>query len=105
MEGFLRLRWPSWLRRVVTRACAIVPALALCAAGGEDGAFTLLLASQVVLSVALPFAIVPLVRLTSDRARMGEHVSPAWMRAASAAGVALVVAADAWLLVWVAHPR
>jgi manganese transport protein len=71
MEGFLRLRLPSWARRLVTRAVAIVPVIAVTALYGESGTAELLVFSQIVLSMQLPFAVIPLVRFVSDRRKMG----------------------------------
>ncbi|WP_174279033.1 Nramp family divalent metal transporter [Sphingomonas bacterium] len=79
MEGFLHLRLPVWARRLVTRLLAIVPAALVVVATGDAGATRLLVLSQVVLSLQLPFAVVPLVRFTGDRALMGAHVSPRWL--------------------------
>ena len=88
MEGFLRVRLPPWLRRIATRLLAIIPAVLAAAWYGESGTAKLLILSQVILSMQLPFAVVPLVRFTSDRAKMGVFVNPAWL-----SGVACVVAA------------
>jgi manganese transport protein len=74
MEGFLRLRLPDWARRLVTRAIAIVPVLVITALYGESGTAKLLVASQVILSMQLPFAVVPLVRFVTDREKMGAFV-------------------------------
>ena len=71
MEGFTDLRWPPWLRRLVSRLAAMVPALVAVGLHGNEGAMQLLILSQVVLSLQLPFAVVPLVRLTGDRSIMG----------------------------------
>ena len=71
MEGFLHIRLPPWLRRLVTRAAAIVPAVIGVALWGERGLGQLLVLSQVVLSLQLPFAVIPLVLFTSDRGKMG----------------------------------
>ncbi len=71
MEGFLNLRLPAWLRRIVTRLIAIVPAVVVASLYGESGTARLLIGSQVVLSLQLPFAVYPLVRFTGDRAKMG----------------------------------
>jgi manganese transport protein len=71
MEGFLRLRLPQWLRRLLTRGLAIVPVIAVTALYGESGTAKLLVLSQVVLSMQLPFAVVPLVRFVADRRKMG----------------------------------
>jgi len=75
MEGFLSLRMRPWMRRLLTRALALVPAVATIALLGDRGTYKLLILSQVVLSLQLPFAVVPLVRFTGDRARMGEFAS------------------------------
>ena len=71
MEGFLNIRMRPWLRRLVTRLVAIIPAAATISAAGARGTFRLLILSQVILSMQLPFAIIPLIHFTSDRRRMG----------------------------------
>lgn len=78
MEGFLNLRLPPWFRRLVTRLIAIIPAVIVTAIAGERGTEELLVLSQVVLSLQLPFAIIPLIRFTSDRSKMGEFVNRRW---------------------------
>jgi manganese transport protein len=78
MEGFLRIRIPNWARRLLTRALAIVPVVGVTAIYGERGTAELLVFSQVVLSMQLPFAVVPLVLFVSDRKKMGRFaISPA----------------------------
>ena len=74
MEGFLHLRLPNWARRLITRGIAIVPVVIVTALYGESGTGQLLVFSQVVLSMQLPFAVIPLVRFVSDRRKMGEFV-------------------------------
>ncbi|WP_182356031.1 Nramp family divalent metal transporter [Komagataeibacter europaeus] len=74
MEGFLRLRIPHWARRLLTRGLAIVPVVIVTALYGDRGVGQLLLASQVILSLQLPFAVIPLVMFVSDRRKMGEFV-------------------------------
>src|SRR5664279_4934071 len=81
MEGFLDIRLPGWARRLITRSIAIVPAATVTIWYGEGGAAKLLILSQVVLGVALPFAIVPLVMFTADRSKMGDFVAPRWVTA------------------------
>jgi manganese transport protein len=71
MEGFLGLRMPMWARRLVTRGIAIVPVIVVTAIYGDSGTAQLLVLSQVVLSMQLPFAVIPLVRFVSDRRKMG----------------------------------
>ena len=99
MEGFLDLRIRPWLRRLITRAIAIVPAAIVAIIYGESGTAKLLVFSQVVLSLQLSFAVFPLVRFTSDRVKMGEFVNSPALRF-SAYGVATVIASlNVWLLV------
>jgi len=83
MEGFLDLRLPAWLRRMITRLLAIVPAVIVASLYGESGTAKLLVLSQVILSLQLPFAVVPLVQFTSDRKLMGRFVNPIWLKAAA----------------------
>lgn len=80
MEGFIRFRMRPFLRRLITRLIAIVPAVTVLLTMGERGTYQLLILSQVILSIQLPFAIIPLVHFTSDRQLMGEFVSPWWVR-------------------------
>jgi manganese transport protein len=80
MEGFLSIRLKPWLRRLITRGIAIVPTVIVTAMYGESGTAHLLVLSQVVLSLQLPFAVVPLVAFTSDRAKMGTFANPAWLK-------------------------
>jgi manganese transport protein len=101
MEGFLNLRLRPWLRRLITRLLAIIPAIVVIVLYGERGTGALLILSQVVLSLQLPFAVFPLVMFTSDRRKMGAFVAPLWMRML-AWPVALIIAVlNAWLLVQV----
>src|SRR5207248_516552 len=79
MEGFTNLRMPLWARRSLSRALAIIPAGAVALLYSNAGTARLLIASQVVLSLQLPFAIVPLIRITADRAQMGEFANPRWL--------------------------
>jgi manganese transport protein len=80
MEGFLNIRLRPWLRRLITRLLAIVPAVICTALYGESGTAKLLIFSQVILSMQLSFAVIPLVTFTSDRAKMGRFVNPAWVK-------------------------
>jgi manganese transport protein len=98
MEGFLELRLPPWLRRLATRAVAIVPAVIAGALYGESGIARLLVASQVVLSLQLPFAVIPLVAMTGSRRVMGAHVAPAWMAGAAWLLAGLIVAVNVLML-------
>jgi manganese transport protein len=80
MEGFLNIRLRPWLRRLITRLIAIIPAVIVTALYGESKTTDLLVLSQVILSLQLPFAVVPLVLFTSDRRKMGEFASPVWVK-------------------------
>ena len=99
MEGFLDIRLPPWLRRLVTRTIAIVPAAIVTIWYSEKGTAQLLILSQVILSLQLPFAIVPLVMFTSDRNKMGELIAPRWLTALAALVAAIVIALNVKLLV------
>src|SRR6202165_4153841 len=79
MEGFIDIRLPPWARRLLTRAIAIVPAASVTIWHGEAGTAKLLILSQVVLGLALPFSVIPLVMFTADRAKMGDLVAPRWV--------------------------
>jgi manganese transport protein len=97
-EGFLNLQLPLWLRRMVTRLLAIIPAVIVVGINGE-GATQLLVLSQVVLSLQLPFAIVPLVRFTNDKAQMGAFANPLWLKLAAWLIAAIVITLNVKLLV------
>jgi manganese transport protein len=98
-EGFLDLRLPVWLRRMATRLLAIVPAVIVVALSGDVGATRLLVFSQVVLSLQLPFAVVPLVAFTASRTKMGALVSPVWLQIVAWTIAAVVIALNLTLLV------
>jgi manganese transport protein len=98
MEGFLNLRVRPWLRRLITRMLAIIPAIIVVALYGERGTGTLLIASQVVLSLQLSFAVFPLVLFTGDRAKMGPFVAPVWMRVLAWTVAVIIAALNGWLL-------
>lgn len=99
MEGFLELRIRPWLRRLITRMIAIVPAAIVAILYGESGTAKLLVFSQVVLSLQLSFAVFPLVRFTSDREKMGEFVNSTMLKAAAYVIASLIAALNVWLLV------
>jgi manganese transport protein len=102
MEGFLRLRLRPWLRRLITRGLAIVPAIVVTALWGEKGTANLLVLSQVVLSMQLSFAVVPLVLFTGDKAKMGEFVNSGWLQSLSWMVALLIAVLNGWLLVdWI----
>jgi manganese transport protein len=91
MEGFLDIRIRPWLRRMATRLLAVLPAALTIMIAGESSTFQLLILSQVILSLQLPFAIIPLVQFTSDRARMGGFANPIWVRILSWATAILII--------------
>ena len=99
MEGFLQIRLPPWLRRLVTRAVAIVPAAAVTIFYGAEGTGRLLILTQVVLSLQLSFAVIPLVMFTADRGKMGALVAPKWL-VAVAILIAVVIVALNLKLLW-----
>lgn len=98
MEGFLNLRLSPVLRRALTRGLALIPAVAVIWIQGDQGVYKLIILSQVVLSLQLPFAIIPLIRVTSDRKRMGAFASPSWMTALAVATSAIILFLNSWLV-------
>jgi len=98
MEGFLHIRLRPWLRRLITRVIAIVPAVVTAILYGESGTAKLLVFSQVILSLQLSFAVFPLVRFTSERAKMGEFVNRGWLKFLAYTVAAVIAALNAWLL-------
>src|SRR5947199_7745610 len=98
MEGFIDIRLPPWARRLTTRAIAIVPAAIVTIWFGEGGTAKLLILSQVVLGLALPFSIVPLVMFTADRRKMGELVASRWVTVLAALTSAVLIALNIKLL-------
>jgi len=107
MEGFLDLRLRPWVRRLITRAIAIVPAVVVSMVAGANGTAHLLILSQVILSLQLSFAVIPLVQFTSDRAKMGEFANTMSVRALAWGSAALIAVLNVWLIVqsvkgWVA---
>src|SRR5262249_37351755 len=108
MEGFIRLRLRPWLRRLVTRSLAIIPAVAVIAWAGHSSAdpervdqllLQLLILTQAILSFQLPFAIVPLVQFTSDRGRMGGFASGPWLKTLAWLCTVIVVVLNGVLIV------
>ena len=98
MEGFLNLRLKPWVRRLITRLVAVVPAMIVAILYGEKGTGQLLVFSQVVLSLQLSFAVVPLVLFTNDKLKMGVFVNKPWVRVASWAVASLIIALNVFLL-------
>lgn len=95
MEGFLDLRLRPWLRRLITRGLAVIPAVICVALYGESGMNQLLIFSQVILSLQLGFAVIPLVLFTSDGQKMGEFVNPAWIKILAWLTASLIVLLNA----------
>lgn len=98
MEGFLDLRLPPWLRRLVTRLIALVPAIAVAVAFGERGIGKLLVLSQVILSLQLPFAVFPLMAFTTSRAKMGDFAARGWVKWAGWGSAIVIAGLNAFLL-------
>ncbi len=98
MEGFLDIRLPAWLRRLITRLIAIVPAVIVTALYGEKGVGSLLILSQVILSMQLSFAVVPLVLFTSHKGKMGEFVNSRPLMLAAWLVTVAIVGLNGWLL-------
>jgi manganese transport protein len=98
MEGFINLRMRPWLRRLITRLIAIVPAIIVVALYGERGTGPLIILSQVVLSLQLPFAVFPLVAFTSDPHKMGVFVNPLWVKVLAWSVAVIIALLNAWLL-------
>jgi len=91
MEGFLNFRMTPWMRRLITRTLAIIPAALTIWISGEQSTFRLLILSQVILSMQLPFAIIPLIHFTNDRMRMGKFANAAWVRMLAWVAAAVIV--------------
>jgi manganese transport protein len=98
MEGFLHLRIPQWARRLITRGIAIVPVVFVTWLYGEKGTAELLVLSQVILSMQLPFAVIPLVQFVSDRKKMGALAIPRWTAMLAWLVAALIVVLNIKLL-------
>jgi manganese transport protein len=99
MEGFLNIRLRPWLRRLITRMIAIVPAAIVAIMYGASGTARLLIFSQVILSLQLSFAVFPLVLFTSDKLKMGEFANPAWLKALAYLVAVIIASLNGWLLV------
>jgi manganese transport protein len=98
MEGFINIRLRPWLRRLITRAIAIIPAVCVIGFFGESKTTQLLVASQVVLSMQLGFAIWPLMRFTGEKAKMGEFVNPVWIKILGWTVAAIIIVLNLKLL-------
>jgi manganese transport protein len=98
MEGFINLRLRPWLRRLITRLLAIIPAIIVVWLYGEQGSGALLILSQVILSLQLPFAVFPLVMFTADKSKMGQFATPLWMRSLAWFVGVIIALLNIWLL-------
>jgi manganese transport protein len=98
MEGFIHLKVAPWLRRLITRSIAIIPTIIVVAINGEQGTEKLLLLSQVILSLQLSFAVVPLVIFTGSARKMGEFVNGPWLKCLSWATAVLIAGLNGWFL-------
>jgi manganese transport protein len=103
MEGFLNIRIRPWLRRLITRGLAIVPAIIVTAFWGENGTAKLLVMSQVVLSLQLSFAVVPLVMFTSDNKKMGEFTNRPWTKILAWTTATVIALLNVWWLIQMAN--
>ena len=99
MEGFLNFRMRPWLRRLITRTVAIIPAAITVYLSGDQGTYKLLILSQVILSMQLPFAVIPLIQFTSDRQRMAEFANPGWVRTLAWIAARIIVGLNIWLVI------
>lgn len=98
MEGFLNIRLRPWMRRLITRVIAIGPAIVVIAISGDEGTYKLLILSQVILSLQLPFAIIPLIHFTNDRVKMGAFVNRWWVKLLAWATSIIVIALNVKLV-------
>ncbi len=98
MEGFIHLKLSPWLRRLITRSLAIIPTIIVVAVTGERGTEELLILSQVILSLQLSFAVIPLVIFTGSRKRMGEFVNAPWLKALAWSTAVLIAGLNGWFL-------
>jgi len=105
MEGFIHIKLSPWLRRMITRSLAIIPTIIVVAFTGEQGTEKLLILSQVILSLQLSFAVVPLVLFTGSRKKMGEFVNGRWLQGLAWFTAALIAGLNAWLLIETAMGR
>jgi manganese transport protein len=99
MEGFLNIRLRPWLRRLVTRALAIIPAALTISIAGEGATYKLLILSQVILSMQLPFAVIPLIHFTSDRERMGVFANKVWVNILAWTAATIIVGLNVKLVI------
>lgn len=99
MEGFLNFKIRPFLRRLITRMLAIVPAVIVILSSGDEGSYKLLILSQVILSLQLSFAVIPLVRFTSNREKMGEFANKMWVQVIAWLTAAIILSLNIWLVI------
>ena len=99
MTGVQTCALPIWVRRLITRAIAIIPAVIVASIAGESGTAKLLVLSQVILSLQLSFAVIPLVQFTGERAKMGEFTNAPVVKVLAWTVAVVIAALNAWLLV------
>ncbi len=99
MEGFLHIKVKPWIRRLLTRIIALVPAVIVIALAGDHGSYQLLIWSQVILSLQLPFAVIPLLHFTSDRMKMGAFANRAWVVILGWTVAGLIIGFNGFLIV------
>jgi len=97
MEGFLNLRMRPWMRRLITRSLAIIPAALTIKYMGDRSTLDLLLLSQVIISMQLPFAVIPLIHFTNDRRRMGSFANRGWVKVLAWSCAAVILGLNFWL--------
>ncbi|WP_034537826.1 Nramp family divalent metal transporter [Carnobacterium inhibens] len=100
MEGFIHLRVKPWVRRIITRLLAVIPVFIVTIIAGENGATDLLIFSQVILSMQLPFALVPLVLFTSDKHKMGSFVNSTWVKIVAWTATVIIICLNVYLVVY-----
>jgi len=105
MEGFLNIRLRPWLRRLITRGIAIIPAAIVAVMYGATGTARLLILSQVILSMQLSFAVFPLIGFTSNKAKMGEFANPVWLKALAYVVAVTIAVLNIWLLLQIFRGR
>lgn len=100
MEGFIHLRVKPWVRRIITRLLAVIPVFIVTIIAGENGTTNLLIFSQVILSMQLPFALVPLVLFTSDKHKMGSFVNSTWVKLVAWTATVIIICLNVYLVVY-----
>lgn len=100
MEGFIHLRVKPWVRRIITRLLAVIPVFIVTIIAGENGTTDLLIFSQVILSMQLPFALVPLVLFTSDKHKMGSFVNSTWVKLVAWTATVIIICLNVYLIVY-----